>query len=79
MRETEPSAMLVADARLLADERILGAIRLHDRSLPGHAALQLFRAGGIGGTRRDITFAAGHEDARSGDKQRENNGFHGRL
>src|SRR5450432_225726 len=56
-RETEPAAMLVADAGLFADDGIFRAIRLDERALAGDAALQLFRAIGIRGTRRHITFA----------------------
>ena len=77
MRETEPSAMLVADAGLLADKRIFGAIRLHERALAGDATLQFFRTVGIRGAGRDITFTTGQEDTCGGEKQRGNNGFHG--
>ena len=68
--------MLVADARLLADERIFRAVGLHERALTGDAALQLFRAGIVGSARWDITLAAGEKGARRGEKQSGNNGFH---
>ena len=76
MRETEPSAMLVADAGLLADEGVFRAIRLHDGALAGGAALELLRAVIVGGVGRDITFASGEEDACGGENNRGNKGFH---
>ena len=75
IRDAEARA-LGADTGVFADDGILGAVGLGERAVAGDAAPEFFGGIGLGGVGRQVGFATGEGEARTGERDRSKDGFH---